>query len=89
MNHPGVWVMGDLADDDRGHGMGVVVEYAGERGEAQWVRPESYLCDYSLFGKLGAQPAAPDETIEITIVKHNGELDGFNQWLLNGAAFSM
>ena len=22
MNHPGVWVMGDLADDDRGHGMG-------------------------------------------------------------------
>ena len=27
MNHPGVWVMGDLADDDRGHGMGIVVEY--------------------------------------------------------------
>lgn len=31
MKHPGVWVMGDLADDDRGHGMGIVVEYAGER----------------------------------------------------------
>ena len=29
MRHPGVWVMGDLADDDRGHGMGIVVEYAG------------------------------------------------------------
>ena len=27
MNHPGVWMMGDLADDDRGHGMGIVVEY--------------------------------------------------------------
>ena len=25
MNHPGVWVMGDLADDDRGHGMGIVI----------------------------------------------------------------
>jgi FtsP/CotA-like multicopper oxidase with cupredoxin domain len=89
MNHPGVWVMGDLADDDRGHGMGIVVEYAGEKGEAQWVKPEPYLWDYTLFGKPGAHPAAPDETIDITIIKHNGELNGFNQWLLNGVAFSM
>jgi len=89
MNHPGVWVMGDLADDDRGHGMGVVVEYAGEKGEPQWVKPEPYLWDYTLFGKPGAHPTAPDETIDITIIKHNAELDGFNQWLLNGEAFSM
>jgi FtsP/CotA-like multicopper oxidase with cupredoxin domain len=34
-------------------------------------------------------PASPDETIEITIVKHNGALNGFNQWILNGEAFSM
>jgi FtsP/CotA-like multicopper oxidase with cupredoxin domain len=33
--------------------------------------------------------AAPDETIEITVVKHNGALQGFNQWTLNGEAFSM
>jgi FtsP/CotA-like multicopper oxidase with cupredoxin domain len=32
MNHPGVWVMGDLADDDRAHGMGLVVEYSGRKG---------------------------------------------------------
>ena len=31
MNHPGVWILGDLADDDRNHGMGIVVEYAGQR----------------------------------------------------------
>ena len=29
MNHPGVWVLGDLDEDDRSHGMGIVVEYAG------------------------------------------------------------
>jgi FtsP/CotA-like multicopper oxidase with cupredoxin domain len=29
MNNPGVWVMGDLADDDRERGMGIVIEYAG------------------------------------------------------------
>ena len=34
MNHPGVWIMGDLADDDRGHGMGIVVEYAGHERQA-------------------------------------------------------
>ena len=34
MKHPGVWVLGDLADDDRGHGMGIVVEYAGREGQA-------------------------------------------------------
>jgi FtsP/CotA-like multicopper oxidase with cupredoxin domain len=31
MNRPGVWMMGDLADDDRKRGMGIVVEYAGAR----------------------------------------------------------
>jgi FtsP/CotA-like multicopper oxidase with cupredoxin domain len=89
MNRPGVWVMGDLSDDDRSHGMGIVVEYAGEKGEAQWVKPEPYLWDYSLFGKPGAHPDTPDETIEVTVLKHNGELVGFNKWLLNGVAFSM
>ena len=33
MAQPGVWIMGDLSDDDRGHGMGVVVEYAGRQGK--------------------------------------------------------
>ena len=41
MNHPGVWVMGDLDDDDRGHGMGIVVEYAGRTGKPQWIKPQA------------------------------------------------
>ncbi|MGW3174324.1 hypothetical protein [Streptomyces sp. NPDC001153] len=32
MNHPGVWVLGDLSDDDRNAGMGTAVEYAGRGG---------------------------------------------------------
>jgi len=51
--------------------------------------PEPYLWDYTLFGKPGARHAAADETFEITILEHNAELGGFNQWLLNGVAFSM
>jgi FtsP/CotA-like multicopper oxidase with cupredoxin domain len=89
MNHPGVWVMGDLDDDDRGHGMGIVVEYAGANGKPQWVKPQPYHWDYTLFAKSGAQAATPNETIEILIVKDNGALNGFNRWTLNGQAFSM
>ena len=33
MNRPGVWIMGDLADDDRHNGMGIVVEYAGQHSK--------------------------------------------------------
>jgi FtsP/CotA-like multicopper oxidase with cupredoxin domain len=89
MNHPGVWVMGDLDEDDRRHGMGIVVEYSGQHGEPQWVKPKSFRWDYTVFGgtHVGAHP--PDETIEIAVVKHNAALNGFNQWTLNGEAFSM
>jgi FtsP/CotA-like multicopper oxidase with cupredoxin domain len=89
MNHPGVWILGDLDDDDRRHGMGIVVEYAGYTGRPQWVKPQPFRWDYTRFAKPGAQPATPDETIEITIVKHNGAANGFNIWTLNGEAFSM
>jgi FtsP/CotA-like multicopper oxidase with cupredoxin domain len=89
MNHPGVWVMGDLADDDRGHGMGIIVEYAGRQGKGQWTRPKPFRWDYARFGNADAKSAPPDETIEMVIVKHNAALNGFNQWTINGEAFSM
>lgn len=89
MNHPGVWVMGDLADDDRRHGMGIVIEYAGQKGRPQWLTPKPFRWDYTRFGRPSVLPVLPDETLEITIVKHNAALDGFNQWTLNGEAFSM
>ena len=89
MNHPGVWVMGDLADEDRNRGMGIVVEYADQRGKPQWSKPKPFRWDYSRFGKPDGAAVAPDETIDITILKHNAALAGFNQWTLNGEAFSM
>jgi FtsP/CotA-like multicopper oxidase with cupredoxin domain len=89
MKHPGVWVMGDLADDDRRHGMGIVVEYAGQKGRPQWTKPKAFRWDYTQFGKTNAAAPSPAETIEITIVKHNGALNGFSKWTLNDEAFSM
>jgi FtsP/CotA-like multicopper oxidase with cupredoxin domain len=90
MKHPGVWAMGDLADDDRRRGMGIVVEYAEHKGKPQWIAPRPHRWDYSLFGHAGAGPGpAPDETVEFTFLKHNAALEGFNQWTVNGEAFSM
>jgi FtsP/CotA-like multicopper oxidase with cupredoxin domain len=89
MNHPGVFVMGDLSDDDRQHGMGIVVEYFGRKGEPQWIQPQPFRWDYSQFGKPDSAAAKPDETIEMLIVKHNAAANGFNLWTLNGEAFSM
>jgi len=87
MNHPGIWVMGDLSNDDRRHGMGIVVEYAGRPGKAQWVAPAPFRWSYARFAKPGASAAAPDETIEMTFTKHNAADEGFNRWTINGVAF--
>jgi FtsP/CotA-like multicopper oxidase with cupredoxin domain len=87
MNHSGVWVLGDLDDDDRHHGMGIVVEYAGAKGKPQWRKPPSATWDYTRFGTGTAQ--APDELFELVFAKNNAALHGFNQWTINGTAFSM
>jgi FtsP/CotA-like multicopper oxidase with cupredoxin domain len=89
MKQPGVWLLGDLSDDDRGHGMGVVIEYAGQTGKPRWTKPKPFKWDYARFGKATGAPANPDETIEMTFVKRNAAANGFNLWTINGEAFSM
>lgn len=89
MNHPGVWVMGDLADDDRTRGMGIVIEYAGKTGKPKWTKPAPYKWDYTHFGKSVPSGPAPDETIEMMFTKKNAANQGFNEWRINDMAFSM
>ncbi len=89
MKHPGVWVLGDTADDDRRHGMGIVVEYAGHAGKPVWIAPPAFRWDYTRFAKAGAAAAAPDETFEMLIAKDNAAEEGFNRWTINGKAFPM
>jgi FtsP/CotA-like multicopper oxidase with cupredoxin domain len=89
MNHPGVWIMGDLDDDDRRHGMGIVIEYSGLAGKAQWIAPSPYRWSYTRFAKVGASAPSPDETLEMTFAKDNAAEEGFNRWTINGVAYSM
>lgn len=99
MNHPGVWIMGDLDDDDRGHGMGIIVEYAGHKGKAEWVKPVATRWDYLRFGKENsANPEAakdavggenPEKIFDMRFEKDNAAEEGFNRWTINGASYPM
>lgn len=89
MNHPGVWVLGDLSDDDRNNGMGTVVEYAGQTGPPQWTAPPAFIWDYRTFAQPAAAPAAPDQVIDMVVEKRNAADNGFNTWTLNGTPYSM
>lgn len=87
MTHPGVWILGDLSDD-RDHGMGVVIEYAGAAGKPVWRPPPVAAWDYTQFGRADANLPLPDETLTMTFAKENAAVNGFNRWLINGAAFA-
>jgi FtsP/CotA-like multicopper oxidase with cupredoxin domain len=89
MNHPGVWVLGAVDDDDRAMGMGMVVEYAGATGEPQW-QPMAMKMSWSYipFGLISGAPAPePDERIELLLQKIPGGRGGFNRWTINGKSW--
>jgi FtsP/CotA-like multicopper oxidase with cupredoxin domain len=88
MKKPGVWIMGDLSDDDRGNGMGIVIEYENKKGKPQWIKPKPFKWDYTIFGK-NETVQKPDEIFEILFAKQQAADKGFNRWTINGVAFDM
>jgi FtsP/CotA-like multicopper oxidase with cupredoxin domain len=86
MNRPGVWILGSARDEDRNMGLGVVVEYAGQRGEPQWSPPPNSTWDYTIFGDQ-RPVATPDQRIELLFEKVPGGRGGYNRWNLNGKSW--
>ena len=58
MAQPGIWVLGELIDEDRGRGMGIVVEYAGAKGGPQWRKPAALPLGLSAFRRIARGPRA-------------------------------
>ena len=79
MNHPGIWTLGSTNDDDRNAGMGVVIEYANQHGDPQWVPPLKTSWDYTVFGRQASHPT-PDHTIDMAFEKLPGGTGKFNHW---------
>jgi FtsP/CotA-like multicopper oxidase with cupredoxin domain len=86
MNDPGVWILGSIKEEDRKIGLGVVVEYAGERGEPQWLPAPEGVWDYTVFGHEKPVPE-PDERIPLVFEKVPGGRGGYNRWTLNGKSW--
>jgi FtsP/CotA-like multicopper oxidase with cupredoxin domain len=88
MKNKGVWVFGSVIDDERGKGMGAVVEYAGASGDPVWQAPPERvrMIDYTRFGSL-APAREPDARIELILDKIPGGRGGYNRWTINGKSF--
>jgi FtsP/CotA-like multicopper oxidase with cupredoxin domain len=86
MNRPGVWIFGSVKYDDRKIGLGVVIEYANQRGEPQWQEPAGSAWDYTVFGTQNTVPE-PDRRLELLFEKVPGGHGGYNRWTLNGKSW--
>jgi FtsP/CotA-like multicopper oxidase with cupredoxin domain len=87
MNQPGVWILGATEERIRSSGLGIIVEYENQHRQPQWVPPPRTPWDYTIFGKAGATPAAPDQTIDMVFEKIPGGSGKFNTWLVNGKPY--
>lgn len=89
MNQPGVWVLGATDDHDREHGMGIVIEYAGQSGEPRWMSPSNEPWDYKVFGSAGKpEPqASPPERVPLVFEKKFAGHHWVDKWTINGKSF--
>lgn len=88
MNHPGIWILGSTEERVRNAGLGVVVEYAGQHQQPQWLSPKITAWDYTVFGAASSAPQPPPEqTIELIFEKIPGGAGKFNSWLVNGKPY--
>jgi FtsP/CotA-like multicopper oxidase with cupredoxin domain len=89
MNAPGVWVLGSTLEKARQMGLGMVVEYAGSKGEPVWKDPAPVEWDYSQFANAAAATVSvPDETFTLTF-RDIGAKKGtnFDIWTINNKSW--
>jgi FtsP/CotA-like multicopper oxidase with cupredoxin domain len=87
MTNPGIWILGSTEKMVREAGLGVVVEYAGQHRQPQWIDLPRRSWDYTLFGKDTSGSSAPEQTIEMIFEKIPGGSGKFNTWLINGKPY--
>jgi FtsP/CotA-like multicopper oxidase with cupredoxin domain len=94
MNSPGVWVLGELNDQIRNQGLGVVFEYENRSETPQWVAPANAAWDYTIFGasseNSAANFAAPGEQAEVVPLIFRRKFAGNNwvdHWTINGKEY--
>jgi FtsP/CotA-like multicopper oxidase with cupredoxin domain len=97
MNNPGNWILGAPEDLIRNAGLGVILEYANQHKQPQWIKPASLAWDYTIFGKPvmtslsdnnatseGNDSALP---IDMAFEKIPGGPGKFNTFTVNGKPY--
>jgi FtsP/CotA-like multicopper oxidase with cupredoxin domain len=87
MNQPGVWILGSTEKMVRESGLGVVVEYAGQHRQPQWIDPPRVRWDYTIFGSQASNSPAPQQNLDLIFEKIPGGAGKFNLWLVNGKPY--
>jgi len=89
MNNPGNWILGEPTDLIRNAGLGVLVEYANQHKNPQWIKPSTLLWDYTLFAKkTGTSATQPPATnIDMVFEKIPGGAGKFNKFTVNGKPY--
>lgn len=86
MDSPGVWVFGEVDDQIRSKGLGVVVEYENRSGSPQWTPPGNAPWDYTLFGTSEVAPE-PDETVPMVFRRKFAGNNWVDHWTINGKEY--
>jgi FtsP/CotA-like multicopper oxidase with cupredoxin domain len=89
MNHPGVWVFGEVRQHIQRAGMGIVVEYAGNSGSTQWLQPRALQWNYEQFGTAGPADFDDPTIIEVPLLfeprfQGHGAMEA---WTINGKSY--
>ena len=89
MNRSGVWILGSTDEATRKGGLGVIVEYANQHQEPQWVAPTGPPWDYTLFGAAAGAPAPapPPHSIDMVFEKIPSGAGRFNLFTVNGKSY--
>jgi len=87
MNSPGVWILGELDEKVRVAGLGVVVEYAGRSGEAQWTAPKNGSWDYTVFGVEAGAVNVDAKVVPLEFRKKFAGNNWVDHWTINGKEF--
>jgi FtsP/CotA-like multicopper oxidase with cupredoxin domain len=87
MTNPGIWILGGTEKMARESGLGLVIEYAGQHRQPQWIDPPRRSWDYTIFGNATSASPAPTKTIETIFEKIPGGSGKFNTWLINGKPY--
>ena len=90
MTQAGVWILGAPEDPVREGGLGIVIEYAGQRRTPQWVAPPKSAWDYTIFGNPPGKPSsqpAPTEKLDMVFEKIPRGAGKFNSFTVNGKPY--